>query len=113
MPDERTKRIALNESHFRTINDALRADLAKLPREPGVIPFVCECGVATCAAVLELTVPEYESIRANSRRFIVVAGHELTEVERVVGSVSGYSVVEKLAPSGSLVDATDPRRGEH
>ena len=113
MPDERTERIALNESRFRDINDRLVEDLAKLAQQPDVIPFVCECGRATCAAVLELTASEYESIRANSRRFIVLAGHELLDVERVVGEVSGHSVVEKLAASGSLVDATDPRRGRH
>jgi hypothetical protein len=113
VPDERTERIALNESRFRQINDQLRADLAKLPQPPEVIPFVCECGHADCTAVLELTVPEYESIRANSRRFVVMAGHEIADAETVVAYTSGYAVVEKLPDSAPLTDATDPRRGEH
>ena len=113
MPDERTERIALNESRFREINETLRADLAKLARQPEAISFVCECGQATCTGIVELTVAQYEAIRANSRRFIVLSGHEMPDVETVVGHEGGYAVVEKLLESGPLVDATDPRRGEH
>lgn len=109
MLDERARRIALNESRFRQINDDLRADLAKLPHVPEVIPFVCECGEATCTAILELTVAQYESIRADSRRFVVCAGHEQPDVETVVAHEGGHAVVEKLPDSGPLVDATDPR----
>ena len=113
MPDERTERIALNESRFRDINERLSADLAKLAPRPEVIPFVCECGMATCGATVELTTPEFESIRASSRRFFVVTGHDLPDVETVISASSSYSIVEKLPESGSLVDATDPRRGVH
>lgn len=113
MPDERTERIALNQSRFREINDRLADDLGKLPQQPEVVSFVCECGQASCNAIVELAAPEYGSIRANSRRFVVLSGHETPDVETVVGHVSGYAVVEKLPESGSLVDATDPRRGEH
>ena len=112
MPDERSERIALNESRFREINDRLAADLTKLPERPEVISFVCECGRASCTAVLELSGPEYESVRANSRRFVVMAGHELPDVETVVGQVSGHAVVEKRPDTGPIVDATDPRRDE-
>ena len=113
MPDDRAKRVALNESRFRQINDKLRADLAKLPHEPDLIPFVCECGNPTCTAILELTVAQYEAIRADSRRFIVLAGHEIADLETVVAHEAGYAVVEKLAESGPLVDTTDPWRDQH
>ena len=110
MPDERTQRIAADENRFRRINDDLRIDLAKLPREPDVVPFVCECGRGTCTLIVGLTVAQYESVRANSRRFIVVAGHEIPDTEVVVAHVAGCAVVEKLPASASLVDAADPRR---
>ncbi len=110
MPDERAERIALNESRFRDINERLATDLDKLAHRPEVIPFVCECGMASCAATVDLTAPEYEAVRANSRRFAVVGGHELPDVERVISALSGYSIVEKLPASGPVVDATDPRR---
>ncbi len=110
MPDERTERIALNESRFRDINQRLAADLATLPHPPEAIPFVCECGAASCTATVGLSTPEYESIRASSRRFVVVAGHELPDVETVISASSGYAIVEKRPQSGPLVEATDPRR---
>ena len=113
MPDERLERIAANENRFRGINDDLRAGLAKLPREPDVVPFVCECGHGTCTATLELTVAQYESVRANSRRFIVLPGHEIPDTEVVVAHIAGYALVEKRPASGSLVDRADPRRDQH
>ena len=112
MPGERTERIALNESRFRDINERLAADLAKLAHQPDVIPFVCECAMASCAATVELTAAEYESVRASSRRFVVVPGHELPDVETVISASRGHAIVEKLPASGSPVDATDPRRDQ-
>lgn len=112
MADERTRRIALNESRFRQINDDLRRDLAKLPEEPEVVAFVCECGQAACTAAVELTPSQYEELRAHSRRFVVLTGHEMPAVETVVGHTAGHAVVEKRRESGPLVDATEPRRRE-
>lgn len=109
MADTRSKRIANNESRFRDINESLRRDLAKLPGQPDAVPFVCECGLSSCAGTIEITVDEYEAIRANPRRFIVLAGHEIPDVEHVVTSTRVYTVVEKKPEVGPLVDATDPR----
>lgn len=113
MADERAERIASNEIRFRQINDELRDDLAKLPSEPEVVPFVCECGSNACAGVIEVTLAEYEAIRANSRRFIVLPGHESVGVERIVATSPAYTVVEKLPEVGAMVDASDPRRAQH
>lgn len=113
MADERAERIASNESRFRQINDGLRDDLAKLPSEPEVVPFVCECGSNSCEGLIEVTLADYKAIRANSRHFLVLPGHDIAGVERVVGSTPRYMVVEKRANVGPLVDATDPRRDQH
>lgn len=113
MADERAERIALNESRFRQINDGLRDDLAKLPAEPEVVPFVCECGSNSCEGLIEVTLAEYEAIRANSRHFLVLPGHEMEGAERVLKSTPRYMMVEKQPEVGPLVDATDPRRARH
>lgn len=113
MADERAERIALNESRFRQINDGLRDDLAKLPSEPEAVPFVCECGSNACEGLIEVTLAEYEGIRANSRHFLVLPGHEIEGAERVLASTPRYMVVEKQPEVGPLVDATDPRRARH
>jgi hypothetical protein len=60
--------------------------------------------------LVELTPRAYERVRANPRRFVMIAGHEMPEVERVVDRSQGYFVVEKRNEAGVLAEETDPRR---
>ena len=53
---------------------------------------------------------DYERIRAEANCFFVIKGHEMPEVEQVVGSVDGYLVVAKLGVGGELAEQLDPRR---
>jgi hypothetical protein len=41
--------------------------------------------------------------------FIVAAGHEIPDVERVIRSLNGYVVVEKHEEEAQLARLTDPR----
>jgi len=59
---------------------------------------------------VHLTKPQYEAVRADSRRFALTPGHELPDVERVVDRHPGYLVVEKKEPARGIVEATDPRQ---
>jgi hypothetical protein len=111
VPHERAERAAQNEIRFRDINEGLRRDLEKLPTQPESVPFVCECGLSACAGVVHMSIPEYEQVRASSRRFVVLPGHDLRDVEVVVERRDRYTIVEKKPDVGSLVDATDPRHG--
>lgn len=72
--------------------------------------MTCECSDANCAAQLDLTLTEYESVRTHAARFVVVAGHEELEVERVVETQPRFRVVEKIGPSRAIAEAADPRR---
>jgi hypothetical protein len=58
---------------------------------------------------VSLTPLEYERVRAHSRRFIMLPGHELEEVESVVETMPGYIVVEKSDEAGRAAAAEDPR----
>ena len=61
--------------------------------------------------MMELTRAEYEAVRSNPRTFAVLEGHELPEVEDVVGRTERYLVVEKSGdPEADVVERTDPRR---
>lgn len=76
------------------------------------MPFVCECGLLGCSSIVELTLREYESVRAGSRCFLVAPGHgaQFDELHR---EVSRYGVVRKPdGPLGDLADRTDPRHEE-
>lgn len=101
-------RAARNEAMFREINEE-SYDLSDV--RPGAHRFICECANAECSDLVELTVAEYEEVRANGRWFFVAPGHEDTALEKVVSRHANYFVVEKIAPdSAALADRTDPRQ---
>jgi len=102
------QRIAANESVFREVNESIAR--GRWPGE-GTSPvgFRCECARLGCNQVIELTLPEYEEVRAHPRRFVIAAGHELPGAEKVVQTSPGYAVVEKYDEAGELADSADPR----
>jgi hypothetical protein len=53
---------------------------------------LCECERGDCLQRLEVSAEVYEETRRDRDRFLVLAGHEDDDVERVVVS-DGYSVV--------------------
>ena len=108
MDEARGERIARNESAYRQVNEAIEAGRADsgedVPR-----PFVCECGQLGCNQLVELTMREYEAVRANPRHFLMVEGHEIPDVEFVVERRDRYVVAEKHDHEAQIAEATDPR----
>jgi hypothetical protein len=101
------QRVAMNEATFRRINEGMEAG----QDQSGLLTFVCECGRLGCNRLIQLTRAEYEALRGHSRRFAVLEGHELPEVEHVVERTERYLVVEKAGkPEAEIVEHTDPRR---
>jgi predicted ThiF/HesA family dinucleotide-utilizing enzyme len=101
------QRVAMNEATFRKINEGMEAG-----QDPyGRLAFLCECGRLGCNQLLRMTRAEYEALRANPRRFAIVEGHELPEVEDVVDRAERFIVVEKRGhPEAEVVEHTDPRQ---
>jgi hypothetical protein len=103
------QRFGANEAMFREVNEAI--ERGQWPGEVGsTASFRCECARLGCTRIIELTVEEYEEVRAHSRRFVVAIGHQQPEVERVVEERPAYLVVEKRDQAGEVAEATDPRR---
>ncbi len=97
-----------NEALYRAANEAIERGM--WPGEDDrLVSFRCECGRLECNATIALTRGEYERVRDSSRRFVVVEGHEQPEIEAVVASAEGHSVVEKRGPAAAVAEATDPR----
>lgn len=103
---ETLERIAENQSRFREANERIEqtADSMHLV---GPVPFVCECPMAGCTELVRMTLSEYESIRANDRRFFVVPGHEEPSVSTGAGVVAGeegdrYRIVDKVGIAGEI-----------
>jgi hypothetical protein len=108
---ERENRIARNEALFRNVNERVRDLVGGLGSEPdpGPVAFVCECGAGDCTASVQLTIREYERVRADPTTFFIVVGHEIPEVEHVVERHDGYDVVRKHDEQAKIAIETDPR----
>jgi hypothetical protein len=108
--DERTRRIAVNETRFRDINDRVERDLREVRAGEGEIEFVCECGHADCRDTITMDRAAYESVREVSTHFALVSGHEITDVETVIETHENYLVVEKAPETHAIVEEADPRQ---
>lgn len=102
------ERVGRNQATYREVNEAIELDQEPAD-ESSVVRFVCECARTDCRSIVELTPAEYEAIRANPRRFVIVDGHELPEVERVVERHERYAVAEKVDRASRVAEETDPR----
>jgi hypothetical protein len=106
------KRRALNEVLFREVNERIEEisrELSDREQPSEGREFICECGREDCTEMLEATVADYESVRADPRHFLVLPGHEHTQTARVVERTSGFLVVEKLEEEGEFAIEHDPR----
>jgi hypothetical protein len=107
MDKDMERRVAKNESLFRRANEAIGRGLWP-EQEDSVIRFRCECATQ-CGLPVELSHREYERIRQNGRRFIVLEGHEMPGMEDVVERHGDWSVVQKTGTGGEVAEDLDPR----
>ncbi len=96
----------MNEALFREVNERIR----EITTWDTGAEFLCECGDPDCAQPIVMTVDEYEAVRSRPTRFLIVAGHEVPDVERVVERTDRFAVVEKLpGEPATIAVETDPR----
>jgi hypothetical protein len=100
------ERLARNQALFREVNERV------LELSNGSFPdgsdFLCECSREECAETLALSIEEYNGVRARPTAFVIVPGHEIPEIERVVMSSTRYAIVEKTTGTSFAIE-TDPR----
>jgi hypothetical protein len=101
----RIVRRARNEVLFREINERLH----DLNGSFGTNEWLCECSDLDCVGRIELTDDEYEAVRRHGARFVLLAGHEQLDIERVVARHTGYVVAEKTGIGAELALLRDPR----
>ena len=70
---------------------------------------MCECASRPCRKRIPLTREQYEAVRSDPRRFLVVPGHVLPDLETVVQTFPAYQVIEKPSALMDLLTETDPR----
>jgi hypothetical protein len=108
---ERERRIGRNEALFREVNERIERVSGALRTGRDQLTILCECGNETCAEHIEVSLSDYERIRAESTLFFVRPGHAKPEIEQVLEHHDGYDVVRKDGPAGAVAEDLDPREG--
>ena len=101
--------MAENEVRFRALNERLQQQAGTWQGGDGELNLVCECGDEDCTAAIELSVPEYEAVRAVETQFVIIRGHERADVEDVVDGAENWLVVRKRGEAAEIAAGTDPR----
>jgi hypothetical protein len=105
-------RKAKTKALFREVNERVESlnDWFAIALARG--SFICECAQDSCAEQIELSVEEYESLRAEATTFAVAPAdeHVFPDVEWVAAKHERYWVVEKTGAAAAVVEKLDPRR---
>jgi len=108
MPTDRAEDVALTEAAFRIANERTSLWEERHSTRAEEL-YLCECASRPCRERVPLTREQYESVRSDPRRFVVVPGHVLPDLETVVQSFPDYQVIEKPSALMDLLVETDPR----
>ena len=98
MEVSRQERIAKNEAVLRDVNDNIRAAIGQQSNDGHVFEFLCECADPRCMKWVELTVAEYEEIRADGNQ-AAVGGK----------AGGGEPADEHVGAMGAAAETHDPR----
>jgi hypothetical protein len=86
---------AKTEALFRDVNERIAESAGRFSSESA--EFVCECADANCTHRIETTLEHYDEVRDDPTHFLLVPGHEDTDIERVVDRRGPkLAVVEKF-----------------
>jgi hypothetical protein len=99
------RRIVCAEVNGRRVNEAI--ERGRGDRQHGT--FVCECGRVGCTEKLDLTIEEYEAVRASFERFLIAPGHEVAGIDRVTEDHEDYLVAVKQGTAADVAEDTDAR----
>jgi hypothetical protein len=107
--DVQGERAARNESLFREHNESIELDNA-IDQRSAFAEWICECADEACTVPVQLTVAEYEAVRADATHFLVAPGEAHTaDIERVVKREERYWIVEKRGRAAEVSETFDPR----
>lgn len=96
------ERAAQNQSLFRTINEQIEQLNKTFDQLTPYTTWFCECADTLCLETIDMTLREYEDLRADPTRFAVLPNeaHVVPGVEQVVQTTDRYWVVEKIGAAG-------------
>ena len=103
-------RRGMNESLFRLLNERLEERAADRGPE-STFEIVCECAREDCTLRIPILIAEYEAVRSEPTKFVVVTGHSDPAAERVVDESDAYEIVEKIGEAAIVAEVENPRDG--
>jgi hypothetical protein len=107
--DKRAERKATNENLFREVNEQIEEEVEHAPLvRSSPVDFVCECSALDCVEPVRMTLDEYQQVRAEPTRFVVLSGHESADVERVVDRHARFVVVQKVGAAATVAENGEP-----
>ena len=79
---------------FRRGNELLH-DAAVDARATSLVPFLCECADDDCLGRVEVTTAQWENVASERNHYLMIAGHQRSEGEQIVGSIGEYEIARK------------------
>ena len=111
MDDSPEVKKARTEIAFREVNERIAENAQRF--DSGSTEFICECNDSTCSERIEVSLEEYERVRADGTRFLLAPGHGDGSIEKVVDHRGHFVVVEKVQTAArALVRRLNPRGAE-
>lgn len=102
------RRLVENQLVFRQANEQVPKDLDSIKaaaesegRNSLVhkidvpLHFYCECSDENCRKRIVMKSSQYKDLHQNNSQFVLVPGHDIPEIERIVQKSDDYIVVEK------------------
>jgi hypothetical protein len=106
--DDQTARMVAVQT-FRNANDGIARKAGEFGVTEAPLPFVCECSDRGCRELAHLTLGEYEEVRSEPNRFLVVPGHDGEAHERTLKATDRYVMVAKEGEAGRIAAELDSR----
>jgi hypothetical protein len=106
----REERMAKNEAASRELNEKIEEAYQGEP-PANRIDIVCECARKTCDAAVDITLDEYEHVRKDARQFVILPGHFVSDIERIVIENDRFAVVAKREGTPADVARDENPRG--
>ena len=111
------ERLRENEAVFRRYNETVEGRLDTLQAHADYheiehtldgdqmsFYFYCECSDENCLKRIHLQLSTYKQIHDDRACFVVIPGHEVTEIEEVIERADDYSVVRKYKTPKDVSD---------
>lgn len=103
------RRMAENQVVFRRYNERVQRgfdEVRRIADEVGEghliqddntpVYFYCECSDETCRKRIKMLPDAFNQIHTKRNRFVILRGHEVSSIEKVVATRGDYCIVEKF-----------------